>query len=328
MNNKLPVWELMSPAMRAVVLKSAELAPAANDTSGGFQVMRAAYTAERAYWNQGGPIMAESRDAVIATPDGDVPVRLHVPQGAEPRGADSPAIVYLHGGGFILGNLDTHDRIMRVLADETAAVVVGVDYSLSPEAQFPVAVRQCAAVARWLHDTGAAGGIDPEWLGFAGDSGGAMLSLAAYLYLRDEGGGADYIRALLLYYGLYGLDDSKSRRLLGGSWDGLTKADLDYYMDCYLAQPGEAASPYVDLLGADLSRVPPAFIAAAELDPLRDDSATLAAMLGAHGQPCRHVVYPGVLHAFLHYSRDLPEALDALRDGAGYFRELLATAPS
>ena len=150
-----------------------------------------------------------------------------------------------------------------------------------------------------------------------------MLALGAFLYLRDQGEDIDYIRALLLYYGLYGLRDSKSRRLLGGPWDGLTEADLDYYMDCYLETPEDLRSPYVDCLGSDLAGVPPAFVAAAELDPLRDDSMALAAMLDRHFRPYRYELYHGVIHGFLHNSRHLPEALSALSDGAAFYRMAL-----
>ncbi|MDR0283631.1 MAG: alpha/beta hydrolase fold domain-containing protein, partial [Propionibacteriaceae bacterium] len=100
--------------------------------------------------------------------------------------------------------------------------------------------------------------------------------------------------------------------------------DLDYYMDSYLTSPAEMTSPYVDCLSADLTTLPPAFIAAAEYDPLRDDSAALAAMLDAQGRTNRHVVYPGVLHAFLHNSRLLTEAWTALRDGAAFCRDVFA----
>ncbi len=319
-DNKLPVWELMSPAMRSVVEKSTELAAGANDTSEGFEAMRAAYRTERRYWNEGGPVMARTDEAVVGTPNGDVAVRLHRPSAAAEGG---PAIVYLHGGGFILGDLDTHDRIMRLLAAETGATVVGVDYALSPEAKFPVALRQCAAVVRQLHDEGAAFGVDGDRLALAGDSGGASLSLGVFLYLRQVVKDVGFVRALLLYYGLFGLQDSASRRLLGGPWDGLTKADLDYYMDMYLASPDDMASPYIDLLGADLGGVPPSFIASAELDPLRDDSFALATMLRTREVRHRHIMYKGVLHAFLHNSRQLSEAMDALRDGAEFFRDVL-----
>ncbi|MCL2736778.1 MAG: acetyl esterase [Propionibacteriaceae bacterium] len=323
--NKLPVLDMLSDAMRDVVRISAELAPEAYDTSAGFEAMRAAYVLERRYWNEGGPAMSSTRDTEIATPDGQVTVRFHTPQGAPPK---SPAIVYIHGGGFVLGGLDTHDKIMRVLADETKSIVVGVDYSLSPEAKFPTAVVQCVSVAQHLHKNGAHYGIDGDKLGFAGDSGGAMLCLGSYLYLRDEmGEGTGYVKALLLYYGMFGLRDSISRRLLGGPWDGCAQEDLDYYMQCYLASPEDAYSPYVDCLSADLRQMPPAFIVAAELDPLRDDSTALASILDRHDSPNRLVVFPGVLHAFLHNSRHLPEAMDALRQGAAFFREAVSATP-
>jgi len=293
--------------MRAVIEKLNELAPDAYDTGADMPAQRAAYNKERRYWNEGGPEMAETRDDVIDTPNGSVPVRLHVPENA----SDS-ALVYLHGGGFILGNLDTHDRIMRVLASESGATVIGVDYALSPEAKFPVALLQSAAVVRHLQSN-----YGFTRIGLAGDSGGAQLSLATYLYLREAG--EPNIAALLLYYGLYGLRDSASRRLLGGPWDGLTQADLQYYEDCYLADPADAASPYVDCLSADLSDLPPTFICAAELDPLRDDSAALAVMLQTHEVPIKYIVYPGVLHAFLHNSRHLETAGQALRDGALFY---------
>ena len=315
----MAVMGLISEPMAAVVAKSAELAGDAYDTSGGFGPMRVAYGIERRFWNEGGPVMAKTEDATIDTPEGPVAVRFHTPDGAA---AGAPAIVYIHGGGWVLGNLDTHDRIMRLLAEATKAVVVGVDYSLSPEAKFPVALHQCAAVSRYLVTNGATHGVDGARQAFAGDSGGANMSLATYLYLRDAGDAAP-IKALLLYYGLFGLRDSVSQRLLGGPWDGLTKQDLAYYMDCYLADPKDADSPYVDCLSADLRDVPPSFVAAAEFDPLRDDSQALAQILDLHKRPNKHVVYPGVLHAFLHNSRMLPTAMDAINDGAAYFSSVI-----
>ncbi|MCL2782864.1 MAG: acetyl esterase [Propionibacteriaceae bacterium] len=321
-SNKLPVHELMSQAMKDVVDKSNELSPDAYVTDDGFEAMRAAYNLERRYWNEGGPTMRLTVDAAVTTPMGQVPVRFHIPWAQSP----APAIIYVHGGGFVLGNLDTHDRIMRTLAADTGATVIGVDYSLSPEAKFPVALYQCATVAHHLHDEGEKYGVDGTRLAFAGDSGGAMLSLATYLYLRDTGD-ASYIDALLLYYGLFGLRDSPSRRLFGGPWDGLTEADLDYYMSCYLERPEDARSPYVDCLSADLDGLPPCFVAAAELDPLRDDSEALATMLGKHGVAHQHIVYPGVLHGFLHNSRHLDTAVDALREGSAFFTDVINNLP-
>ena len=321
-HNTLPVLELISDQMRAVLDKSAELAPDAYATDVGLDEMRQAYIVERRFWNEGGPSMAETIDTTVPTRHGSVAIRCHLPR----VGQDLPAIVFIHGGGWVVGNLDTHDRIMRMLADSAGAAVVGVDYSLSPEAKFPVAIEQCADVARHLATSGSAYHVDGSRLAFAGDSGGAAMSLATTLMLRDQAAaeGAVPVRALALYYGLFGLRDSTSRRLLGGPWDGLTPADLDYYLDCYLADPTDADSPYVDCLSADLSYgVPPTYLAAAEFDPLRDDSAALAQMLTTHRVHCTHEVFPGVLHAFLHNSRLLDQAAAALHRGGDFLRRAL-----
>ncbi|MCC6495329.1 MAG: acetyl esterase [Propionibacteriaceae bacterium] len=314
-HNKLPVLDRMSAQMRAVLDKSAELAPDAYATDVGLDQLRQAYCLERRFWNEGGPAMVQTIDAQVPTQHGQVAIRCHLPRAGE----DLPAVVYIHGGGWVVGNLDTHDRIMRMLADSSGAAVIGVDYALSPEAKFPVAIEQCAAVVRHLRERAADYHLDGSRLALAGDSGGASMSLATTLLLRDQAGPAVPVRALVLYYGLFGLRDSASRRLLGGPWDGLSEADFDYYLDCYLADPADARSPYVDCLSADLSRgVPPTYLAAAELDPLRDDSSALAAMLETHGVPCSHEVFPGVLHAFLHNSRMLDAAATALAHGGAF----------
>jgi len=319
--NKLPIPEMVSEEMRAVMEKSAALAPDANDTSMDLAAMRAAYQRERHYWNQGGPVMRQTSDVVVTTPAGDVPLRFYYPE----TQVTLPAIIYIHGGGFVVGSPQTHDRIMRTLAWRAQAVVVGVDYALSPEAKFPLALHQCAAVAWYLHFHADRYGIDGQRLGLAGDSVGANLSLGAYLHLRDEVDGASYVRALVLYYGLYGLRDSASRRLMGGAWDGLTEADIQYYMDSYLAHPGDARSPYVDPLSADLSQMPPTFIAGAQFDPLIDDSAALAAILRRHDINHQYVVYDGVIHSFLHNSRHLTQAMEALKNGADFFTRATQT---
>ncbi len=318
--NKLAVLDQISDQMRAVLDKSAELAPDAYATDVGLEQMRQAYGVERRFWNEGGPAMARTIDGTVPTPHGEVAIRCHLPR----PGNGLPVVVYVHGGGWVLGNLDTHDRIMRSLAQESGAAVVGIDYTLSPEAKFPAAFEQCVALARHLRERGDEYHVDGARLAFAGDSGGAAMSLAAALLLRDRADGGEPavpVTALALFYGLYGLRDSASRRLLGGPWDGLTEADLDYYLDCYLGDPADAASPYVDCLSADLSRgVPPSYLASAELDPLRDDTAALAAMLHEHEVACRHEVFPGVLHGFLHNSRMLDAAVVALRHGGAFLR--------
>ncbi|HMO12082.1 MAG TPA: alpha/beta hydrolase fold domain-containing protein [Actinotalea sp.] len=328
-----PVLDRISDQMRAVLATSADLAADASATGAGLAQVRHAYRVERRFGNEGGPTMARTVDAVVDTPHGQVAVRCHLPGDRQ----DLPVVVYLHGGGWVLGDLDTHDRIMRALAHESGAAVLGVDYALAPEATFPVAVEQCAAVVR--HLLGGAGPgdgglgrtaglpVDGRRIALAGDSAGANLALATTLLLRDHGGaGSASLTALALYYGLYGLRDSVSRRLFGGPWDGLTEADLAYYTESYLADPAQARSPYVDCLGADLGGVPPCYLASAELDPLRDDSAALGQLLASAGVEVEHDVFDGVLHGFLHYSRMLDDSVVALQRGGAFLRRAFETA--
>lgn len=328
--NKIDVLSKINPQMHAVLVKEAELAGDANDTSVGFKKMRENYVESRAFWCEGGPVMDKKFDAAIEGPYGSIPVRYYYP--AREFGAihtekkeDLPAIVYIHGGGFVLGNLDTHDRICRVLAENAGVPVVAVDYRLSPEAKFPSAVEEVAAVASYLHKHGAHYGIDGNRLSFAGDSGGAHLSLAATMYLREEKGDSNFVKCCLLYYGWFGLTDSSSMRLLGGSWDGLTEDDWKFYMQMYAKDPVELElSPYANLFLNNMERnMPACYIAAAEYDPLRDDSATLAAICQQYGTPYRYEVFEGVIHAFLHYTKMLNAATDALKHGAAFYCEQL-----
>ena len=154
MPNKIDVLARISPQMAAVLAKEDELAGDANDTSAGFAQMRENYVAGRAWWNEGAPEMGRVVDDAVEGSFGAIGVRRYYPCEI-PEGATAPAIVYVHGGGFVLGNLDTHDRICRILAKRAGVPVVAVDYRLSPEAKYPSAVREAAAVAA------QAAGIDP-----------------------------------------------------------------------------------------------------------------------------------------------------------------------
>lgn len=314
--------ECRDAAARAVA-DQAQAGPASRENSPTppeFVAARAEYRAERAHWNEGGPTMAQALDGRIEVGDVAVPVRIHRPTAEDVL----PGIVFLHGGGFSLGDLDTHERIARVIAAGSGAAVVAVDYSLSPEAVFPQALVECASVIDHLARHGEAWGIDPTRLAVAGDSAGAMLALGAALLLRDEpervraDPGFSSITSLLLFYGAHGLTDSTSRRLFGGEWDGMGPDALTSIAAFHYATPADAASPYVDHLGADLGGLPPTFVAAAGLDPLRDDSRALAALLRRAGTEVEFVEYPHVLHSFLHFGRMLDEANAALASAADF----------
>ena len=308
MDNKLDVMPLMTDQMKAVVRKQKELVEDAFATDVGYDEMRANYIKERRFWNEGGPVMSSTEEMALEGPAGPFRVRLYRPTASvEAR----PAIVYIHGGGFVVGNCDTHDRVCRLIAAGTDAVVASVDYHLSPESKFPTNIRECALAARHIHEHGAELGIDSDDISLAGDSGGAVLSMATNLWLRDEVGDNAYVKALLLYYGYYGLRDSCSRRLFGSSIDGLSKEDLAYYDSCWIGDLTDEAlgSPYYDMLSNDLkTSMPGCYIASAGLDPLRDDSACLHAILDEMGVPNVYENFEGVLHAYIHHTRMLDEA--------------------
>lgn len=302
---KPDVLPLLRPEMREALAQGAAAAAACPPLPADpIAARRLAYAHERRFWNAAPVAIAAVEDDAVAVGGRRLPIRAYRPsRDAEAR----PPIVYLHGGGFVVGSLDTHDRIMRLLAKTADRKVIGVDYPLAPERKFPEALELVTAFCR---DLARASGP----IALAGDSAGAHLALAAALGLR----GKAPMAGLLLYYGAFGLRDSASRRLHGGAADGLDEVELDFYRDAYLRSPADRRDPRYDLLANDLAGLPPTFVAAAALDPLLDDSRALAAGLAAAGVPHRLAVYEGVLHGFLHLSRALPVAHEALAAGGRF----------
>lgn len=323
---KLDIHPRLDPQMAAALVTEAEIAANTMRDLGmteaadprDLETQRTLYNANRAYWNQNPPEMAESTDLTLPTPDGSVPARLHKPKTA-PDGA-LPTLIYLHGGGWIVGNLDTHDRIMKVLADLSGWAVLGVEYRLAPEAKFPGPQQDCCAAADWVIAQGANHGLDPTRIALAGDSAGGNMSMTVLLHMRDKGtiGSA---KAALLFYGSFGLRDSASRRLWGGAEDGLSDTDLAFFRECLLHDPSEMEDPRFNILDNDLSDLPPLHILEVTMDPLADDSIALAEAVREVGGTVEHVVADGVLHGFLHMTRSVDRAMKALKDGVIFLKE-------
>jgi acetyl esterase len=317
-----PALDRLTSQMQAIRDRQAVLyanAPvrAADDWAG----QREDYNTEREYWNAGGPEMALTENLVFDTDDaGPVPVRIYRPNDIEPGGPLPPVVIFTHGGGWILGNLDTHDRMARNFAANTGAVVVSIDYSLSPEAKFPVPLNQCVGVIEYVVAHATELGVDVSNIAFAGDSAGAYFALAETLALAAKGSPIKP-SCLLLVYGVFGMVDSPARRLLGGPWDGMARDDLLTYWNAYIDNPEDLRNPLVDVLSGDLSVLPPTYIAAAELDPAKDDSYTLAALLARLGTPVELSTFNGVLHGYLHYTRDLDEAKQTFAEIADFYRK-------
>jgi acetyl esterase len=317
---KVDIWSRLTPQSQAAVTRSREqYATFKASSTDPLTVMREGYNHERRYWNSFPVDLPSVQDHMLDAPGARIALRLYKPSTEGPL----PVLLYAHGGGYILGNLDTHDRICRLMALKSGWAVLAVDYSLAPEQQFPVQPDQMLAALRHVAAEGAAMGLDTRRIALGGDSAGAHLSLGLALDARAAGGPA--ISAVLLYYGGFGLKDSASKRLYGWTdLDGLGDEDTSQYRDHYMPRPEDRDHPRANLLKSDMAGLPPTFIGAVAYDPLRDDSLVLAEFLKERNVAHRLVVYEGVLHSFLHYSALEPRAMQAIEDGAAFLRDLPA----
>lgn len=311
---KVDIWSRLTPqSQRVVEISRAQYAQFTTQSTDPLQVAREGYLHERRYWNGFSVDMAEVGNLEWQTTHGPVPLRLYRPGPAR----DLPLLVYSHGGGYMLGNLDTHDRICRLLALKSGWAVLAVDYALAPERKFPVQQEQVLQVVQQVPTHADALGVNGQRVALGGDSAGARLSLAATLDARGQAG--PDIVALLLYYGGYGLRDSVSRRLYGWSdLDGLGDEDMLAYNHHYFANEADCDGQRNNLLSKSLANMPAMFIGGVSYDPLRDDSIVLAEYLKEASVPHQLRLYEGVLHSFLHYSAVEPIAMQAIEEGAAF----------
>ena len=236
------------------------------------------------------------RSEIIA---GSIPVRVYVPDHAEPIAT----ILLFHGGGFVIGDLDTHDATSRRLSTDVGAVVVSVDYRLAPEHPFPAAVEDADAALRWVVAHVADFGGDPDRVAVAGDSAGANLAAVAAQLATADG---IPLAAQLLAYPTVDPDGDYPSTTENAEGYFLTRADMEWFFTRYLGVPIDterahelAADPRVSPLRATtLAGLPPAIVATAEFDPLRDEGDAYAAALAAAGVRVEHRQFPGLIHGF------------------------------
>lgn len=265
-------------------------------------------------WNTPLPEMAQVNDFTVPGPDGAIPVRLFRPS----ADADRPVVIYLHGGGFAMGSLETHHRLMRGLALASDSAVLGVDYRLAPEAPFPAALDDCLAVIRWLRTDGAGLEVDTKRLILAGDSAGANLALACLLVLRDAG--EPLPAGAALFYGCYWSRlDTLSHEQFGGGAYRLSTNEMAWFWGHYLGgtRPGD---PLAEPLHAKLEHLPPLFLNFGTVDPLADDTRTLTQRLAAAGVAHEWKEYPGLVHGFLQMTARCAAARQALVDAGDVIR--------
>ena len=276
----------------------------------------------RAPWRQGGPVMKSTREVTADTPRGPVRLRIYDPGVAAP----SPALVYMHGGGWTLFSLDTHDRVMREYAARAGVIVVGVDYSLSPEVHFPVALDQVVGVVRWLGGHGASLGIDPTRIALGGDSAGGNLSIGAALALRDAGE-PDRVHGLLLIYPAFDRECTpQALARYGGPGAVLTAEEVVFFWDNYTGGADVLKNPLACAIHGRLEGLPPVCMTIPECDVLTDTSVLMAGKLRAAGVRVDLTLYEGATHSFIEAMSIAPIADRAIEDGARWLRATLGAA--
>jgi len=278
---------------------------------------REAYCRERRFWQGDGPDLASVTDIAIPSHEGTVRTRFYRPI----ANATLPVIVYCHGGGWYLGDLETHDRLCRRLAKQSGAAVAAVDYRLAPEHKHPAQINDARAVLRHLRTEGAQYHIDGTRMAAVGDSAGAHCVLASALTDRNDG--LPPLRALALFYGYFGLADGRSYRLYGGPEDGLSAEDMDHMLTLTLATREARSAPDFNLLRQSMKGLPPTRVIEAELDPLADDSAALATLINAEGGTAEHIMVAGVPHAFIMWDKLVPEAAAEIDRTAAFLADHL-----
>ena len=258
-------------------------------------------------------------DHSLEGPGGAIALRIYRPGQTE----RAPILLYLHGGGWVFGDLEQNDGLCRLLAVESGCVVVNVDYRLAPENRYPAAADDCYAVLCWAAQHAAEFGADPARIVIAGSSAGGNLAAAVTLMSRDRGG--PRIAAQILVYPV--LDDSCAFPSHAEFSKGhiLSTDEMRWYWRQYLDGSGAAGEPYAcPLKATDLSDLPRCLVITAECDPVRDDGEKYAARLAGAGVPVKLTRYPGTLHGFFAMAGILPKATAAVREASEFVQPLVS----
>jgi acetyl esterase len=250
---------------------------------------------------------------------GEIPVRLYSPGGAGPH----PALVFYHGGGWVIGDLYTHDGVCRSLTNAAGCIVASVDYRLAPESKYPVAAEDSYAALGWIVANAARLGIDPRRVAVGGDSAGGNLSAVVALLARDRQGPALVYQALIYPVTNHDLDTPSYHENATGYV--LTREAMRWFWRHYLERADQGKEPLASpLLAPSLAGLPPALVITAACDPLRDEGEAYAARLRDAGVPVTLTRYDGMFHGFMRMTRFLDKARAAVDEVAASLRKAFA----
>lgn len=258
---------------------------------------RAYYSAARLVSNPEARELASVQELAIPGPAGDIPARVYTPKALRQDNGLAPALVFFHGGGWVIGDLDTHDVVCRAIADDGQLVVISIDYRLAPEHKFPAAVDDAIAATGWIASHAKKLGIDPERLCVGGDSAGGNLAAALSLRARDAGG-PDIALQLLLYPVLDWDFERASYRDYGGGDHLISRADMAWFWDQHVAAEDRANPLAAPLRAPDLAGLPEAVVVVAGCDPLHDEGIAYARRLAEAGVPVTVKDHGDMAHGF------------------------------
>ena len=259
------------------------------------------------------------RNLTIPGPAGEIPIRVYSPKVESP----SPALIYFHGGGWVLGDLESHDHVCRALANSASCVVISVDYRLAPEHKFPAAVHDSYAAVEWIAERAGELGVDRSRIAVGGDSAGGNLAAVVSQIARDRSG-PSIAYQLLIYPGT---DMQMSMPSIDENADGplLTKAAIQWFVNHYLNGEADRTDPLASpLLASNLQRLPPAFIITAECDPLRDEGEEYGRRLEEAGVDVGVQRYDGMPHGFFSFGAALDGGRRAFADATSRLRSAFA----
>jgi acetyl esterase len=269
----------------------------------------------------GQPEVGAVSDRTIPGPAGDIPVRVYRPEGDGPFGG----LVFYHGGGWVIGDLDTHDPLCRQLCLQAGVVVVSVDYRLAPEHRYPAPTEDSWAALQWVAANAAELEIDPDRLAIGGDSAGGNISALIAIRARDEGGPA--LRLQLLVYPATDLTMEHPSIKENGEGYFLTEESMVWFTGHYLGVDREHGDPtdavISPLRAKSLAGVAPARVITAEFDPLRDEGDAYAARLADEGVEVEHDRNPGMIHGFFQMGALSPAAAAAISRAADHLKRAI-----